>query len=409
MRVKVKKPNAIVYFIVYVFVYPFLKLFFCLKVDRSAYRPPKGPFLVVCNHQSFIDFVLAMLSMYPRRLNAVAARKFFFYKPLHKFLPLMGCIPKSLFDPDPASIIGMLRVLRRGGRVLLFPEGRCTVGGAYMGIHKSTGKLIQKLGVPVVSCRIDGSYAAMPFWREGMRRGRVRITYQNLLSADETQSLPGEALCARIDAALGGEAMPAKKPLAVFRQKRLAEGLEYILYHCPKCHAQFTLKTQGNLITCTVCGNTAAIDGALRLTPVDGGVSPPGVQAWYCLQTRHDMQRLANNPQPINTRVTLHAPLGPGKGVGPCGEGTLRLNPQGWHYAGTVWGEEARLFFPLDTVPAIPFDPRDDFQIYAHGKYYMFTAENPQAYSQIATVGECMYWRYATPVQMTPGTESGFS
>ena len=82
-----------------------MKLLFRLKVDRKNYDPPKGPFVVVSNHVSFMDFLLVMLSLYPRRLNAVAAQKFYFYRPLDKLLPMMGCIPKNLFDPDVRSII----------------------------------------------------------------------------------------------------------------------------------------------------------------------------------------------------------------------------------------------------------------------------------------------------------------
>ena len=92
---KIKRPNAVLYFLVYIFIYPFLKIGFRLKVDKSGYEPPKGPFVVVSNHASFMDFIVVMLSLYPRRMNAVAARKFFLYKPLDKLLPVMGAIPKT--------------------------------------------------------------------------------------------------------------------------------------------------------------------------------------------------------------------------------------------------------------------------------------------------------------------------
>ena len=129
-RAKIGKPNAILYFLVYILVYPFLKLVFRLKVDRGGCRPmPAGPFIVVSNHQSFMDFLLPTLTMYPRALNAVAAQKFFFYKPLNVLLPLMGCIPKFLFDPDPRSIIGMLSVIRRGGSRRGRPSAGIPVSG----------------------------------------------------------------------------------------------------------------------------------------------------------------------------------------------------------------------------------------------------------------------------------------
>ncbi len=98
---RIKRPNGLVYFLIYIFIYPVLKTFFRLKVDRSDYHPPKGAFIAICNHQSFLDFLLSMLTIYPRRLNPVTAKKFFLYRPLNRLLPFMGCIPKNLFDPDP--------------------------------------------------------------------------------------------------------------------------------------------------------------------------------------------------------------------------------------------------------------------------------------------------------------------
>ncbi len=407
MRTEVKVPNGILYFLVYLLVYPVLKLFFRLKVERGG-PLPRGPFVVVCNHQSFMDFLLAMLTVYPHRLNAVAARKFFLYRPLNRLLPLMGCIPKSLFDPDPHAIMGMRSVLKRGGRVLLFPEGRCSVDGTYMGMHKSTGKLIKKFGVPVVSCRIEGSYTAMPLWRKRPRCGRVRVRLAHVFSAEELRRLPVEEINSRIDESLGGDRPPSAKPLAVFRAKRLAEGLENVLYYCPACGRQFTLETRDNTIFCTACGAAAVMDRAMGLASAQGQALPPSVHAWYKRQAVYENQLLQEGQPPPATQVTLRMPLDAGKGVGACGEGSLWLEPQGWHYDGGLLGQQVQLFFPIDTVPAMPFDPNDNVQIYAHGNFYLFTPENKRACVKCATIAECAYWRFAAPVQMTPGHDSGF-
>ena len=140
---KVKNPNAVIYFIVFILVFPLLKLLFRLEIDKKNYSPPKGPIIVVSNHSSFMDFLIVMLSLYPRRVNAVTAQKFFHFKPLNILLPLMGCIPKNLFDPDVRAVIGIKQVLKRSGRVLIFPEGRCACDGVYAGMHRS-GQTVKK-------------------------------------------------------------------------------------------------------------------------------------------------------------------------------------------------------------------------------------------------------------------------
>jgi len=438
MRTKVKYPNGIIYFLLYILIYPVLKLLFLLKVDRENYKPPKGPFIVLSNHLSFMDFLLVMLTIYPRRLNVVTAQKFFLYWPLNKLLPLMGCIPKNLFDTDIRTIAGIKIVLKRGGRVLLFPEGRCSVDGNYMGIQKITGGLIKNVAVPVITCNIEGAYNCMPFWRKGTRFGRVRVTLSNLFTAEDTKTLSADEISLAIDRSLSGMNIPkAAGIFRVFRPKRLAEGLENIIYYCPECGREFTLETTGNAICCMACGGTAEMDRYGNLTSTKGNI-PKNVHDWYKMQAIYETRILKENNElapaasggvskksfdfafpardteasreiveSVKTQVIVRMPLTPGRGIEPCGNGTLWLEPKGWHYDGLISGEEVNLFFPIETVPAIPFDPNDNFQIYSNRKFYTFTPKNKRACSKYATIGECAHWLF-TSSRMTPGYDSGF-
>lgn len=408
-HLEVKRPNGFLYCVIYMLFYPLLKLMFRLKVDRENYTPPKGAFLVVSNHVSFMDFLLVMLTFYPRRLNAVAAQKFYFYRPLNKLLPIMGAIPKNLFDPDIRSIIRIKQVLKRGGRILLFPEGRCTTAGAYMGIHKSTGKLVKNLGVPVISCYIEGAYTCMPFWRKGLRLGIERVTIADLFSEEDTRSLSVEDINSAIDARLSGlEALSQGKSFHTFRARQLTEGLQNLLYWCPKCGREFTLETEGCEIRCTECGNTATMDRSAKLIASPDGVVPESVQEWYREQSTYESALLSEDMTSISLHVTVRMPLRASRGIEPCGSGTLFLDPEGWHYLGELSGKTVNLFFPIDTVPALPFDPDDNFQIYANGTFYAFTPDDGRFCVKYATIGECAYWRFASRVQMTPAWNGGF-
>ena len=481
----VKKPNAFLYFIAYILAYPFLKITFRLKVNRSCFNPPKGPFIVLANHESFIDFLLVMLAFYPYRLNAVAAQKYFNFRPLNWLLPIMGAIPKYLFETDMRAVLSIMRVIKRGDQLLIFPEGRDSVHGPYMGMIKSTGKLIKKLEVPVVSCNIEGSYNCAPFWRKGFRRGRIRVTFANLFSAEDVQRLTVDEINDRIDARLSGaDAMPAQalsldgkalsvdklpegksssadkpsedkpssaesppegkpsssdKPLTLFKAKKLVEGLENILYYCPCCHSEFTLKTADNIISCTTCGITATMDrssvfsaGRVGVVCREAAVSgqetgsgegvvgkqdagsgadafPKTVSDWYTTQVLYEKQRLEEGVDLVRTEVLVSMPLDRGRGFAIRGQGELRLDSKGWHFDGEIAGENTQLLFPINTVPVVPFEPNYSIQICKGKDFYDFLPrDNPRASAKYATIGECAYWRFASTIQMTPGKDSAF-
>lgn len=407
------------YFLVYIIFYPFFKVFFRLKVDKSNYSPPKGAFIVLGNHASFFDFLTAMLTIYPRRLNAVTSQKYFFYNPLNIFLPMMGCIPKNLFDPDIRSIVGIKQVLNRGGGILMFPEGRCETDGEYMGIHKSTGKLIKKLGVPVVIAYSAGAFNCMPFWRPRLRLGRLNITISNLFSAEDLKAASVEEINSAIDSRLSGEgAMIPSIPLRAFCRKNLAFALDSILYLCPRCKSEFMLEAKGNYIRCTACQNKGEVgsDSKLRsvsdsdqsLSQSQKSIIPSTVHEWFAMQARHESEKLNNLETFVSTKVRVRLPSERrGKGMDSCGEGVVTLDRSGWRFVGEIKGDNADLFFPIDTVPALPFDPNDVFQIYS-GKFYMFEPEEKKRSVQYSLIGECAYWKFASSVMMTPGKSSPF-
>jgi len=213
-----------------------------------------------------------------------------------------------------------------------------------------------------------------------------------------------------IDKKLGGvDAPPPKKPFRTYRARRLAEGLQNIIYWCPKCNQEFTMETKGCMIRCTTCDNTAELDREMKLKPTSGSVAYDTIHDWYREQARYEAGQLNEDMEPINVKVSVRLPSEkPGGGMQTFGAGVVRLDPKGWHFDGEIKGEQVSLFFPIDTVPALPIDPDDVFQIYANGTFYMFSPEDTRKCIKYSVIGECAYWRFASRVQMTPRKDSGF-
>jgi len=307
----------------------------------------------------------------------------------------------------------MKTVINRGDGLLLFPEGRCSSSHVYVGMHKSTGKMIKKFGVPVISSYIEGADVCIPHWRKGFRSGRIRVTYKNLFSEEDTQTLSIDEINAAIDARLSGTEgalpVPANKPFQTFSSKRLAEGLHNILYWCPKCNMEFTMMTQDNTIRCTSCGNEATVDCGLKLTPTEGSIAEREISLWYRDQVRREMKSLSEDMEPIIEKVKVKTPSPkPGGGVIESGSGTIIIDPKGWHFRGEISGEQVERFFPVETIPAISYDHNDNFQIYFAGDYYMFIPEDTRKCIKYMILAEALHTKFSPRTLMTPGINSGF-
>ena len=116
--------------------------------------PPAGTRTVfVVNHQSFLDgcFVAAFLPGTPTfAVNVHIARRWW----ARLFL---AAVRHFAVDPaNPFSTKTMVRAVRDGHALVVFPEGRITTTGALMKVYEGAGMVADKAEAVVVPVRIDG-------------------------------------------------------------------------------------------------------------------------------------------------------------------------------------------------------------------------------------------------------------
>ncbi len=116
--------------------------------------PPAGTRTVfVVNHQSFLDgcFVAAFLPGTPTfAVNVHIARRWW----ARLFL---AAVRHFAVDPaNPFSTKTMVRAVRDGHALVVFPEGRITTTGALMKVYEGAGMVADKAGAVVVPVHIDG-------------------------------------------------------------------------------------------------------------------------------------------------------------------------------------------------------------------------------------------------------------
>ncbi|KKW91718.1 acyl-[ACP]--phospholipid O-acyltransferase [Sphingobium chungbukense] len=146
-----------------------LKLCYRVEVHGSENMPGVGePAVVVVNHVSFLDGLLLAAFLPGKPTFAVHTRiaRAWWVKP---FLPLFDAFP---VDPtNPLSAKAMVKAVREGRTLVIFPEGRITVTGALMKVFDGPGMVADKADAPIIPVRIDGAQFT-PFSR---LKGKVRL------------------------------------------------------------------------------------------------------------------------------------------------------------------------------------------------------------------------------------------
>jgi long-chain acyl-CoA synthetase len=123
--------------------------------------PPRGPYLLSPNHQSYLDpfFVIGCLPYrIVRQLFFVGASEYFETALMRWFARQINLIP---VDPD-ASLVSAMQAgaagLRRGRILVLFPEGERSIDGTVRSFKKGASILAHHLAVPIVPVGIDGLF-----------------------------------------------------------------------------------------------------------------------------------------------------------------------------------------------------------------------------------------------------------
>lgn len=162
---------------------------------------PHRPSVIVANHISFLDgLMLAAIAPHPP-LFAVTGE--FTNHPLWgaglRALRRLGLGDFLTVDPEtPFAMRRMLRSLRMGQSVVIFPEGAISQDGGLGPVRPGAAVLAHRAQVPIVPVRLDG-LAASIFGRVGAVRRtirpRVRIEVRSPIAASpitDTEELIGQ-------------------------------------------------------------------------------------------------------------------------------------------------------------------------------------------------------------------------
>jgi len=159
--------------------------------------PTEGGVLLVCNHQSFMDPVLATMAL-PREGNYMARDTLFSYPFFGRLIRYLNAFPVRRQSADIGAIKESLRRLKQGRVLLLFPEGTRTPDGQIKPMLPGLGAIAKKARVPIVPTLIDGVFQVWPKGQSLPNRGDVIVKYGQPVLPDEYADLSPEELMAMV-------------------------------------------------------------------------------------------------------------------------------------------------------------------------------------------------------------------
>lgn len=152
----------------------FYRSFCSLRIDGTEHLIREGPVLVASNHQSFLDPPL-IGNLYQTPMHYLARKTLF--RGLAKWVyPRWNAIPVDQQRPDMGSLKTIIRLLRQGERVLVFPEGERSMDGSIGTAAPGIGLIAAKAGVPIQPVRIRGASDVLPRGSSRIRRARIHVT-----------------------------------------------------------------------------------------------------------------------------------------------------------------------------------------------------------------------------------------
>ncbi|MBZ5734117.1 1-acyl-sn-glycerol-3-phosphate acyltransferase [Nocardioides sp. TRM66260-LWL] len=123
-------------------------------VHGAAHVPARGPVILAPNHIGVIDGPLVAI-VAPRPVHALTKSEMFVGR-TGTFLRHAGQIPLDRWRTDVAAVRSCLRVLRDGGVVGVFPEGR-RGDGELTRLHGGAAYLALVAGAPIVPVALFGT------------------------------------------------------------------------------------------------------------------------------------------------------------------------------------------------------------------------------------------------------------
>jgi len=171
----------------------FCMFFFRVRSYGRENIPKTGPFVLISNHQSYLDPMLCGGPI-QRRVSFLARESLFKHWFFGRMIRSVGTIPVRMGEADIAAMKKVINVLRQGRGVCLFPEGTRSMDGKITPFKPGFGLLCRRGGAAVVPVVIDGAFECWPRHKKLFSHGSIIVSYGKAIPAEKVKNMGNEKL-----------------------------------------------------------------------------------------------------------------------------------------------------------------------------------------------------------------------
>ena len=250
----------------------------------AHFKMKKGEsYIVLSNHQTGLDGILICAS-FSRHLYGVLTDSFLSKGWVAKmFKHQLGLIGKRKGAVDLKANMDMIRCIKEGGSLLIFPEGNRSYAEFQFTFTEGFAKFVRFFKKPIVLFNFHGGTGVDPRFAKSRRRGPFYSEIKRVLEYEEYKDWSDEELYKVIQENL--RVYDSESGLK-YKSKERAEYLERMLFVCPKCGKIECLHSEGNYLTCTNCGLKVEYTEDLHLKSDDPEFKFTRLVDWYNYQIR---------------------------------------------------------------------------------------------------------------------------
>ncbi|MCL1790208.1 MAG: 1-acyl-sn-glycerol-3-phosphate acyltransferase [Peptococcaceae bacterium] len=278
------------------------------RINKTAMpKHLKPPYFLLCNHNSFMDFMIVTKAIFPHRANYVVAIDG--YIGMEWLLRAVGGICCRKFAKSAGLVKNMLHARDNGDIVVLFPEARYSLCGTTAILPASLGKMVQKMNIPVVTLMMHGHHINSPFWNVGSRKVKpVEAEMALLFTQEQTQQLSLDEINARLAEAFVYDDFSWQKEKQIYvKDKKRAEGLHKVLYQCPACNTEYNMTSRETTLSCNHCGKTWEMNELGELRAQKGITEFTHIPDWYEWERKNVSREVKNGTYSFHAKVRIES------------------------------------------------------------------------------------------------------